>query len=361
MSRILNNIINEKKFKGNIKDLLALCQKWLGLLLIGKETFIVNERLVRGYVSEGILPKPERVGKEAIYEYKHFLYFLICRDLFSENWPLSKINDTFNTIQFEELEMNFLQKYDQAIPNDSLEVINDIKKQAPKSKAKTAKQNMASNYAPNIITHSYQNSKQAAKEFGSDIPNVFRDEWITYTLASWLTLNIKNKKLSEINTDTAFRIGNAVKIALLDKNLNENTFIYEDLKEVSNLDQKNQQLEREIFTLKKENLSLENNLKTKEHQYLLRDLDAQKFQDLLVEKEKIVNEQIDRLKNDLNVTQTKYEEKIKMILEKHELDKQQIKVNKSDEMKNLNLKFKEVIEEQKNKIEMLKKQLAKKK
>ena len=38
--------------------------KWLAIYVIGKKDFNPNERLIRGYVSEGILPKPERKGKK---------------------------------------------------------------------------------------------------------------------------------------------------------------------------------------------------------------------------------------------------------------------------------------------------------
>ena len=55
---------HDKNFKGNIKEFIELCNKWVNFLIIGKEGFVPKERLIRGYVTEGILQKPERSGKE---------------------------------------------------------------------------------------------------------------------------------------------------------------------------------------------------------------------------------------------------------------------------------------------------------
>ena len=38
---------------------------------IGEPSFVPNERLVRDYVAKGILSKPERKGKEALFSFEH--------------------------------------------------------------------------------------------------------------------------------------------------------------------------------------------------------------------------------------------------------------------------------------------------
>ena len=126
--RVMKKINDNKNFKVNIKEFIVLCETWLNTFVIGKKGFVPNERLIRGYVSEEILPRPERKGKESIYGYKHLIYFLVCRDLFSENWPLAKIGEHFKAINFEELEINFLKQYNQISVNDSLKVIGELKK-----------------------------------------------------------------------------------------------------------------------------------------------------------------------------------------------------------------------------------------
>tara|TARA_A100001015_G_scaffold165685_1_gene184170 strand:+ start:62 stop:1012 length:951 start_codon:yes stop_codon:yes gene_type:complete len=280
-------IRNNKNFQGNIKEFIALCEQWLNTFVIGKKGFVPNERLVRGYVTEEILPKPDRKGKESIYEYKHLIYFLACRDLFSENWPLAKIGEHFRSISFEELELSFLKKYDQISVNDSLEVIGELKKS---SQAKINENNLNvinENYTNTLMSRSYQNAQQTIKEFGSDLPNVLKDEFTTFTLASWLSLAIKTRKLSEMNSDLAFRISNAVKAALIDTNLQENTFAFEGIKKIADIDLKNKQLEREILTLKKDNSSLRNKLLHNEHEQHLRDLEANNIEELFYQMEEL--------------------------------------------------------------------------
>ena len=340
----MNKINKAKKFNGNIKEFIVLCQKWLNTFVIGKKDFIPNERLIRGYVSEDILPRPERKGKESFYNYKHLIYFLVCRDLFSENWPLAKISEYFKNINFEELELNFLKKYDQVSSNDSLEVIGELKKSSLDSIKNTKTQNINTNYSKNLMLRSYQNSQQSIKEFGSDLPSVLKDEFTTYTLASWLSVAIKTKKLSEMDSDLAFRISNAVKSAFLETNLKENTNMFENIKQTTEVDQKNQQLEREINTLKTDNSLLENKLKYNEHNSHLRDLEMQKIEDLFHEKEKSFSLEFEK-------NSKIYEEKIKDLQLKTEIDKQEIELSLKKEIENLNYEYEIKLKEQKKQYE----------
>ena len=147
----MNKINENKNLEVNIKEFIALCEQGLNTLVIGKKGFIPNERLIRGYVSEGILPKPERKGKESFYGYKHLIYFLVCRDLFSEKLPLAKINEYFKDAVFEELEFNLLKKYNQVTANDSLEVIGELKK-STQSKIKTQRKQKANIYTTILLS-----------------------------------------------------------------------------------------------------------------------------------------------------------------------------------------------------------------
>ena len=175
----------------------------MAIYVIGKKDFNPNERLIRGYVSEGILPKPERKGKEAIYNYKHLIYFLACRDLFSENWPLAKINEYFRSISFDDLETNLLNKFEIDTNNDSMAVIKKLKQEVPR-KIKPKNNKLASpNYVSKMMTQSYQSSAQAIKNF-EVIFQKFLKMNLRHLLCRWLSLAIKTQKLNEIDLDLAF-------------------------------------------------------------------------------------------------------------------------------------------------------------
>lgn len=62
-----------------------------------------NVRLIRDYASRGILTRPERRGKEAIYGYRHLLEFVAARVLVADGWPLAKIAEHFVHISDDEL------------------------------------------------------------------------------------------------------------------------------------------------------------------------------------------------------------------------------------------------------------------
>ena len=335
-------LLNEnKKIEVNIKEFIVLCEEWLNTFLIGKKGFIPNERLIRGYVSEGILPKPERKGKESFYGYKHLIYFLVCRDLFSESWPLAKINEYFKNAIFEELELNFLNKYNQQALNDSLEVIGELKKSSQNKIQKQKNKETNNNFTKSLMLRSYQNSQQSIKEFGSDLNNVFKDEFTTFTLASWLSVAIKTKKLSEIDADLAYRISNAIKSALLDTNLDENTLMYKEVKQTSDLDLKNQQLERENFTLRKDKSLLENKIKYNEHETHLKDLEIQRMENLIKAKEENLMAQLDE-------RTALYEKQIQTLEVRNQEDRKIIETDMNKKMEEINLNYQMEMQDQKS-------------
>lgn len=51
----------------------------------------VSERLVRFYVQSGVLDRPEREGREALFGYRQLLQLLVARGLAADGWPLAKI------------------------------------------------------------------------------------------------------------------------------------------------------------------------------------------------------------------------------------------------------------------------------
>lgn len=52
---------------------------------------LVNPRLVRYYTTQGVLDRPQRVGREARYRYRHLLQLLVVRRLLQEGYSTSAI------------------------------------------------------------------------------------------------------------------------------------------------------------------------------------------------------------------------------------------------------------------------------
>jgi len=92
-------------FHGSASDLAALaivCGKDFGLPVDPDKT---NERLVRYYVSEGVMDRPDRVGRDADYGFRHLLQLLTARRLMQAGMSLSVIaahNSAATTRSLEE-------------------------------------------------------------------------------------------------------------------------------------------------------------------------------------------------------------------------------------------------------------------
>ncbi|MEO1133132.1 MAG: MerR family transcriptional regulator [Cyanobacteria bacterium J06639_1] len=59
---------------------------------VGRSRSEVNPRLVRHYTSQGLLDKPERVGKTARYTYRHLLQLLVVRRMMAEGYAAAAID-----------------------------------------------------------------------------------------------------------------------------------------------------------------------------------------------------------------------------------------------------------------------------
>jgi hypothetical protein len=99
------NISDYTDFSGSATDLAALaiaCGQDFGLPVDPDKT---NERLVRYYASEGVIDRPDRVGRDAAYGYRHLLQLLTARRMLQAGTALSVIgphNSTATTKALEE-------------------------------------------------------------------------------------------------------------------------------------------------------------------------------------------------------------------------------------------------------------------
>ena len=52
-----------------------------------------SERLVRFYVTSGVLQRPQREGREALFGQRQAIEFLAARTLLEDGWPLAKVGE----------------------------------------------------------------------------------------------------------------------------------------------------------------------------------------------------------------------------------------------------------------------------
>lgn len=80
-----------KDFQGSADDLIVNAQEVAKILNLDQEATEGNERLVRHYVSVGVVDKPTREGRDALYGFRHLVQFVAARRLLAEGLPLAKI------------------------------------------------------------------------------------------------------------------------------------------------------------------------------------------------------------------------------------------------------------------------------
>jgi len=97
--------INEhQRFSGNATDLANLASQCTRYLQLPGDLDKINERIVRYYVAEGLVGRPERVGRDAQYGYIHLLQFLAGRFLVESGFPMQKVGPYLMTQSIHQLE-----------------------------------------------------------------------------------------------------------------------------------------------------------------------------------------------------------------------------------------------------------------
>jgi DNA-binding transcriptional MerR regulator len=89
MNKYLEALRND--FQGNADALIDKAQDLAKTLKLNQEATEGNERLLRHYVSMGVVDKPSREGRDALYGFRHLVQFVAARRLLAEGLPLAKI------------------------------------------------------------------------------------------------------------------------------------------------------------------------------------------------------------------------------------------------------------------------------
>ena len=89
MNKYLEGLRND--FQGSADALIVKAQEVAKTLKLDQEATEGNERLLRHYVSMGVVDKPSREGRDALYGFRHLVQFVAARRLLAEGFPLAKI------------------------------------------------------------------------------------------------------------------------------------------------------------------------------------------------------------------------------------------------------------------------------
>ncbi len=130
-----------------------------------------NVRLIRDYVSRGIITKPKKVGKEVVFGYMQLIEFLACRALINDGWPLKKIADDFQKSTKEEIK---LLVPGETSDNDSMKLIKSFGKRSKKHESIQQLDLAPKSHSKNSV------AQEKPKNFLGFLnpKNIFRDEYV---------------------------------------------------------------------------------------------------------------------------------------------------------------------------------------
>ena len=80
-------------WQGTAAQLAVRLNELLPLAGLESDGGSANERLIRYYVTQGILTEPESRGRERMFGFTQIIEFLVARQLLKDGWPLAKIRE----------------------------------------------------------------------------------------------------------------------------------------------------------------------------------------------------------------------------------------------------------------------------
>ena len=111
---------NYLDWSGNIDDLRSTAHQIIEEHEIENVAEIYSVRLVRDYVSRGLLGVVERSGKELLFEYEQLLRFIVVRVMLEDGWSLGKIQD--------QLALSSLSEIEDLLPSENKRAMDTIER-----------------------------------------------------------------------------------------------------------------------------------------------------------------------------------------------------------------------------------------
>jgi len=215
-------------FEGGVDDLALVADSVLSAIgASGDEDGqgSVNPRLIRDYTQRGILSRPERQGKEAVYSYKHLVELVAARVLLGDGWPLAKVSVYVSSTRLEDL-LSLATPRNPA--KSAMRAIRDIRERsaghgaARPGAGKPPDFPGASMQMWRDITGRQARLAELRAELpvhlgriGDALKSTLTDEYISVSLAYDLHLLIGNRRLGAMTLEEAEAIGKAVTASLI--------------------------------------------------------------------------------------------------------------------------------------------------
>ena len=163
----LHRFINFKGSASDLSDAAIKCGEDYGFKVDPDKT---NERLVRYYAAEGVIDRPDRVGRDATYNYRHLLQFLTARRLVDEGLSLSAIGD--HNLQATTAEL--AENLNKPAPTEAELLVNSFKSSSISKKMSSSMPTSKSIRGPMAIPDVLAEVKRMKEDWIQEVKSVQR-------------------------------------------------------------------------------------------------------------------------------------------------------------------------------------------
>ncbi len=195
--------LDDESWEGNVDKLAADASDVLTAR--GFADDLPNERLVRDYTQRGIVSRPQRQGKEAIYGRRHLLEVVAARVLVKDGWPLAKIAEHFPSAPDQELLALISGK---AKENRALSVARRLMSESALA--------MPTRRPPTKVSNVQAELRASLRKLGMPLNRPAVEQLTLIAIAPWCQVLVESSRLQRVTEDEAEEVGRAVTASLLD-------------------------------------------------------------------------------------------------------------------------------------------------
>ena len=207
-------------WEGTASELAAVIIDIHSELKVADDDVTPNERLVRHYVQQGVLDRPERRGKEAIFGFRQVVEFLAARNLIHDGWPLAKVAEFNRAADLNQL-LDISPKGDTI--NRAQELISQFQRSSPslaqidKSSASLSSFSFLDRSAE--LTKGRTSRREALEALGSTSASPKRDKLVRLALAPWCHVYFDPRELRKLPSDVPELLGHALIQCLIEERI----------------------------------------------------------------------------------------------------------------------------------------------
>jgi DNA-binding transcriptional MerR regulator len=198
-----------KSWEGGLDDLIEAVGVIL-TTLTQDDIEPINVRLVRDYISRGILGEVRKSGRELVFAYEQLARLIVARILRSNGWSLSKIKEFFDLSRLAEIESVLPRKR-----NAALDALENLRAEAGEPKSSTTTSHSVPLRKTAQVSSIDLELRAAMRRLGLSEDAPPTEDLTLIAIAPWFQVLLEADRLPRLSLDDAEELGRAVTASLV--------------------------------------------------------------------------------------------------------------------------------------------------